>query len=151
RGASSEWPPNPMATASTRPANSTSRAACAELLIDAGAVLVPEVSEDLLRSRARGLLQLFRRKDVLPRTLKFLVALDERDGVRATLDEAGHDLAAINEAFAVACGFKHETVASLLLDRSIALDPQLGAHIDESVGRDVFTTYFIDNRPAHAT
>ena len=42
------------------------RAACAELLIDAGAVVLPSVCEGLLRSRARGLLQLFRRKGLLP-------------------------------------------------------------------------------------
>ena len=49
------------------------RAACAELLIDAGAVVMPSVCEGLIESRARGLLQLFRRKGLLPRTLKFLV------------------------------------------------------------------------------
>src|SRR5690349_11183100 len=38
------------------------RPECAELLIDAGAVVVPSVCEHLLSSRARGLLQLFRRK-----------------------------------------------------------------------------------------
>src|SRR6266540_6756619 len=47
------------------------RAASAELLIDSGAVVTPSACEGLLRSRARGLLQLFRRKDLLPRTLKF--------------------------------------------------------------------------------
>src|SRR3989454_1483511 len=45
------------------------RAECAELLIDAGAVVMPSVCEGLLRSRARGLLQLFRRKALLPHTL----------------------------------------------------------------------------------
>jgi hypothetical protein len=42
-------------------------------------------------------------------------------------------------------------VASLLLDRSIALDPELGTHVDGSVGRHVFIEYFIENRPGHAT
>jgi hypothetical protein len=37
------------------------RAACAELLIDAGAVVAPSVCQDLLESRAKGLLQLFQR------------------------------------------------------------------------------------------
>src|SRR5262245_41172338 len=35
------------------------RGASAELLIDAGAVVMPSVSEGLLRSRARGLLEMF--------------------------------------------------------------------------------------------
>ena len=37
------------------------RAACAELLIDAGAVVMPSVCEHILNSRARGLMQLFPR------------------------------------------------------------------------------------------
>ncbi len=110
------------------------RAACAELLIDAGAVVMPSVCEGLLRSRARGLLQLFRRKGLLPRTLKFLAAFGDIDAVRTALDENGNDLAAVTEAFTIACGFEHEAVASLLLDRVIALDPELGAHVDGSVG-----------------
>ena len=63
------------------------RAACAELLIDAGAVVMPSVCEGILRSRARGLLQLFRRKGLLPRTLKFLVALGDIDAIRTALEE----------------------------------------------------------------
>jgi hypothetical protein len=87
---------------------------------------------------------------LLPRTLKFLVALDDIEDVRTALDQDGRDLAAINEAFTIACGFRHEAVASLLLDRSIALDPALGAQVDGSVGRQAFIQYFIDNRPRHA-
>jgi hypothetical protein len=127
------------------------RPACAELLIDAGAVVTPSVCRGLLDSRARGLLQLFHRKDLLPRTLKFLAALGDIDAVRTALDENGNDLAAVTEAFTIACGFEHEAVASLLLERCIALDPELGAHIDGSVGRHVFVSYFIENRPRHAT
>ena len=98
------------------------RAVCAELLIDAGAVVTPSVCERLIESRARGLLQLFQRKGVLPRTLEFLSALGDLDAVRASLDEKAHDLAAVNEAFFCACRFRHEAVASLVLERSIALD-----------------------------
>jgi hypothetical protein len=126
------------------------RAACAELLIDAGAIVRPAVCERLLRSHARGLLQLFRRKDLLPRTLPFLAALGETDAVRAALDDNGRDLAAVNDAFTIACGFRHEAVASVLLDRSIALDPELGMQVDGSIGRPAFTRYFIDNAPGHA-
>jgi hypothetical protein len=127
------------------------RAACAELLIDAGAVVAPSVCEGILSSRARGLLQLFRRKDLLPRTLKFRVALGDLDAVRTALDENGNDLAMLNDAFIYACSFEHDSIASLLLERSIALDPELGAHVDGSVGRVAFIRYFIDKRPAHAT
>ena len=130
------------------------RAACAELLIDAGAVVTTSVLQGLLDSRARGLLQLFRRKGLLPRTLEFYSALGDVDAVRAVLDENNPDLAAVNGAFMVACRFEHEAVASVLLERSIALDPQLGEHVDGSVGRSAFITYFIEERSldfAHAT
>ena len=126
------------------------RAACAELLIDAGAVVMPAVCEGLLRSRARGLLQLFRRKGVLPLTLKFLAALGDIDAVRTAIDENG-DSAALTEAFTVACDFEHEGIASLLLDRVISGDPDLGTHVDGSIGRHAFIKYFIDNRPGRAT
>jgi hypothetical protein len=126
------------------------RAECAELLIDAGAVVMPSVCEGILRSRARGLLQLFRRKGVLPRTLEFLAALGDIDDVRTALDRHANDVAAVTEAFIVACGFDHEAIASLLLDRAIALDPEVGAHVDERIGRVAFIKYFIDNRPAQA-
>jgi hypothetical protein len=127
------------------------RADCAELLIDAGAVVIPSVCEEILSSRARGLLQLFQRKGLLPRTLKFFAALGDIDAVRTALDENVNDLPAVTEAFTSACSFEHESIASLLLDEAIAQDPELGALIDRSVGRLAFARYFIDNRPGHAT
>lgn len=130
------------------------RAACAELLIDAGAVVTPLVCEGLIDSRARGLLQLFERKGLLPRTLKFRAALGHRDAVRASLDENGNDLAAVNEAFLCACRFEHEAVASLLLERSIALDAELGKHVAGSADRLALVKYLIQQRSldfAHAT
>jgi len=125
------------------------RVDCAEALIDAGAVVMPTVCEEILSSRARGLLQLFQRKGLLPRTLKFFAALGDVDAVRTALDE--NDLPAVTEAFTTACSFEHESIASLLLDEAIAHDPELGAVIDGGVGRLAFTRYFIDNRPGHAS
>jgi hypothetical protein len=125
------------------------RAGCAEVLIDAGAVVGPAVTEGLLRSRARGLLQLLHRRGLLPRTTAFFAALGDIDGVRTALEEHGHDLAAISRAFTIACSFQHEAVASLLLDRATGLDPELGTHLDGSVGRRAFIEYFLANRPSH--
>ena len=130
------------------------RAASAELLIEAGAVVTPSVVNGLIASRARGLLHLFRQKGLLPRTLEFLAALGELDDVRSALDENGNDLATVNEAFIIACRFHHEAVASLLLERSIALDPELGKQVDGSVGRVAFVRHFIEHGStdlAHAT
>jgi hypothetical protein len=127
------------------------RPACAELLIDAGAIVTPAVCDGLLEARAKRLLQLFQRKRLLPRGVKFLAALGDVDAVRAALDANGNDPAAVTEAFKVACDFEQRTIASLLLDRAVALDPALGAQVDAGVGRPAFIEYFIDNRPGHAT
>jgi len=127
------------------------RGACAELLVDRGAVVMPSLFDGLLNSRASGLLQLFQRKGLLPRTLKFLAALGDLNAIRTALDESGNDSAAVTEAFTIACTFQHEGLATLLLDRAIALDPELGAHVDTSLGRLGFVKYFIDNRPRYAT
>ena len=51
------------------------RKACAEFLLDAGAVVAPRVCDDLIRSRARGLIDLFHGRGLLPQSLKFLAAL----------------------------------------------------------------------------
>jgi hypothetical protein len=129
------------------------RRACAELLIDAGAVVAPSVSDDILQSRARGLLDLFQRKGLLPRTLKFFAALGDLDAVRTALDEHGNDasvdsvLPLTSEAFVRACLFHHEAVALLLLDRAITLDPELGEEVDGRVGRLAFVKSFIDTQP----
>jgi MacB-like periplasmic core domain len=84
-------------------------------------------------------------------TLEFFAALGDLDAVRTALGESGDDLATVNEAFVCACSFRHEAVASLLLERSIVLDPELGTHVDGRLGRAAFIKYFIDKRPAHAT
>jgi hypothetical protein len=131
------------------------RAACAELLIDAGAVVLPSVCEGLVASRAKGLLQLFGRKGLLPRTLKFLVALDDINAVRTRIAAGNDDLASVNEAFRCACDFERENTASLLLDRLVALDAKLGKQIDGGPGRPALVRYLIEERAAlafiHAT
>jgi len=126
------------------------RGACAEALIDAGAIVTPSVCEGVLQSRARGMLDLFQRKGLLPRTLTFLAALGDADAVRTALAEDRNDLAAVAEAFVRACLFDHEAIASLLLERSIALDPELGKSVDESVGRSAFVKHFIEKAPENA-
>jgi hypothetical protein len=75
------------------------RKACAEFLLDAGAVVTPSVCEGIVRSRAKGLIDLFHRKGLFPQSLKFLAALGDLDGVRARLDANADDLITVNEAF----------------------------------------------------
>ena len=123
------------------------RLACAELLIDAGAVVDPLIWKGVISSRAKGMLQLLLNKGVLPRTLMTLVALGDLDGVRACFDESGalragsgnaDGLATVNEAFMCACRWQHKAVASFLLERCIALDLDLGRRIDGWQGRSAF-------------
>ena len=131
------------------------RRECAEVLIDAGAVVMPSVPEGILVSRARGLLLVFHRRGLLPRTVKYFAALGDLEGVRASLDERGRlrpgaadtadERTAVNEAFRHATGYKHKPIAEFLLERSIALDPELGRRIDSWKGRDEFVEYMIAN------
>jgi len=118
------------------------RVDAAELLIDAGAIVVPAIAEGILDSRAQGLLQLFHRKGLLPQTLNFRAALGATGAADAARDR---DRAAIDEAFVVATNFHNETLASFLIERSIALDPDLGRRIDAGPGRAAFVRYFIDH------
>ena len=133
------------------------RRECAELLVDAGAVIVPMVPEGILRARARGLLQVFWSRGLLPRTLKFLAALGDLDGVRACFDELGRlrplaagagspdERSAVTEGFMFACGYRHEPLAMFLLERCIALDPELGRKVDAWCGRAAFVDYVMTN------
>lgn len=123
------------------------RAACAELLIDAGAVVAPSIGDDILQSRAKGLLELFNRKGLLPPTLRFFAALGDLDAVRAALGGNGGDAAVVAEAFVRACLFHHEDVALLLLDRASTLDPDLGDRVDRRIGRRAFVKSLIDTQP----
>ena len=121
------------------------RAACAELLIDAGAFVSPDVPRGILRSRARGLLQLFRQKGLLPDTLDFHAALGDLDAVRAALADTTIEVATVNEAFMRACSFAQETAAALLLDRLAALDGALARSVDSGIGRHAFVRFFIEH------
>jgi hypothetical protein len=126
------------------------RAACAEFLIDAGAVIAPSVCDGLIASRARGLLDLFHRKGLLPPSLQFLAALGDVNGVRACLDATGDNLSSVNRGFICACRFQHATAAALLLDRSITLDAGLGRQIDGGPGRSAIVQYLMAESEALA-
>jgi hypothetical protein len=123
------------------------RLACAELLLDTGAFIAPPVCDGLIRSRARKLIDLFQRRGLFPRSLKFFAALGDVAGVRERLDTNGDDLAAVNEAFMYACHLQHANAAAMLLDRAITLDTEMGRRIDSGPGRSGFIQYFIENKP----
>jgi ankyrin repeat protein len=116
---------------------------CAEVLLDAGSVVDEAVWKHIIFSRARGMLRLFWRKGVLPRTLLVLTALGDLAGVRGCFESSGSlgngdEAATVNEAFLWACRYEHEAIASFLLERCIALDPDLGKRIEAGSGRAAF-------------
>ena len=121
------------------------RLACAEILLDAGAVVAPQVCDGIIVSGAAKLIDLFRRRGLFPQTLKFLGALGDVGGIRALLDTNADVLATVNEAFVYACHPRNEATAALLLDRAITLDAEMGRRIDDGPGRSGFIEYFIAN------
>ena len=128
----------------------------AEILIDAGATVQRKTWEHVIRTGAAGMLHLLARKNALPRTLPVLAALGDEAAVRARVDGSGDDAQAdgaapvITRALIDACRFKHAGIASFLLDRLAALDPELGRLIDRWQGRQAFVEFLIQ-RPASAS
>ena len=133
------------------------RPVAAEILIDAGATVQRKTWEHVIRTGASGMLHLLAGKNALPRTLPVLAALGDEAEVRARLGkpaESGDaqdvdDRSVIDSALVNACRFKHAGLASALLDRAIALDPDLGRRIDRWQGRQAFVEFLIQ-RPASA-
>jgi hypothetical protein len=129
------------------------RPVAAEMLIDAGATVDRNTWENVIRPGASGMLRLFARKNVLPRTLYVLAALGDDAAVRSWLekDGAGDDAEGADERIVIgralmsACRFKHTGVALRLLERSIALDPDLGRRVDRWQGREAFVEYLIQH------
>jgi hypothetical protein len=123
------------------------RKECAELLLDAGAVVAPSVCDGLINSRAMGLIDLFYRRGLLPSSLKSFAALGDVESLRTSLNTNSADLATVNQAFVTSCRFQHAAAAALLLNQLIALDAELGSRIDGGPGRSAFVQYFIANPP----
>ncbi|MGQ0642757.1 MAG: ankyrin repeat domain-containing protein [Gemmatimonadaceae bacterium] len=123
------------------------RPVAAEMLIDAGVTVERKTWENVIKPGAAGMLQLFARKNALPRDLLVLAALGDDEAVRARLDESIDDSITIGRALISACRFKHVGVALRLLERSIALDPDLGRRIDrrQGGGRQAFVEFFIQH------
>ena len=135
------------------------RPVAAEILIDAGLTVERRTWECLIHTGAAGMLHVLARKEVLPRTLSVFAALGDDEAVRARLEEPGQrddterldERIVIGRALMNACRFKHAAIASRLLERSIALDPDLGDRIDRSPGRQAFVEFLIQHPASWAT
>ena len=128
------------------------RPVAAEMLIDAGATVDRKTWEHVIRTGAAGMLHLLARKNALPPTLPVLAALGDDAAVRARLegkwerDDTGLDeQVVIGRALVSACRFRHAGVALRLVERSIALDPDLGRRIDRWQGRQAFVEFLIQH------
>jgi hypothetical protein len=128
------------------------RPVAAEILIDAGATVDRSTWEHVIRTGAAGMLHVLARKNALPRILPVLAALGDDEAVRARLDESRErdddadgpdDRTVIGRALMNACRFRHTGIASRLLERAIALDPDLGRRIDRWQGRQAFVEFLI--------
>ena len=130
------------------------RPVAAEILIDAGATVDRSTWEHVIATGAAGMLHLLARKNALPLTLPVLAALGDDEAVRARLDhshERGEtddpdEQIAISRALMNACRFRHAAVASRLVERSVALDPELGRHIDRWQGRQAFVEFLTEHQ-----
>lgn len=120
------------------------RPTAAEMLIDAGATVARSTWEHVINTGAGGMLNMLARKNALPRTPFVLAALGDDEAVRARLDEPNERIV-IGRALLSACRFRHARVALLLLERAIALDPDLGRRIDRWQGRQAFVEFLIQH------
>ena len=129
------------------------RPVAAEILIDAGATVDRSTWEHVIRTGAAGMLHLLARKNALPRTLFVLAALGDDEAVRARLDEprqrddaeGSDERIVIGRALMSACRFRHAGVALRLLERALALDPNLGRRIDRWQNRQGFVEFLIQH------
>jgi hypothetical protein len=124
------------------------RPVAAEMLIDAGMTVEPSTWEYLIHTGASGMLNLLARKHVLPLTLPVLAALGDDVAVRARLEESredANDQQVIARALVNACRFTHRSIASRLLERAIAFDPELGRRIDRWRDRSSFIEFLIQH------
>ena len=129
------------------------RPVAAEMLIDAGATVDRKTWEHVIRTGAAGMLHLLARKNALPPTLPVLAALGDDEAVRARLDEprqrddaeGSDERIVIGRALMSACRFRHAGVALRLLERALALDPDLGRRIDRWQNRQGFVEFLIQH------
>ena len=126
------------------------RPVAAEMLIDAGATVERKTWTHVIRTGASGMLHMLARKNALPQTLPVLAALGDDAAVRARLDESrerddaeesSNEQTVIDRALMIACRFKHTDIALRLLERAIALDPELGRRIDRWYSRKAFVEF----------
>lgn len=148
------------------------RPECAEILLDAGALTDPRVALRLMDTGARGMLELFHRKNALPENLRVFAALGDLQSVRDCFhdnqlsDKArpiglrltysggendwpneDDDLGIIEDAFLYACRLGNEKVGRFLLEKCVKADPDLGRRLQQRWLNIELVDYLIDRIP----
>lgn len=130
------------------------RPVAAEMLIDEGASVDEKTWMHVIKTGASGMLNLFARKNVLPRSLNVFAALGDDEGVRSQLtarsktgdSESDFSSDAIGQALLIACRFQHSSIAEMLLERAIVLDSELGRCINRWKDPQAFIEFLLQQR-----
>lgn len=150
---------------------------CAELLLDAGAIVDPRVYLRLIDTGAHKMLALFDSKSALPHNLRVVTALGNLQRVEACFDHAGklldsarpspdlltsyggadadwpdpkQEYQIIADAFLFACRLSHRRIAESLLQRCTTLDADLAGRIENWQGTAAFIDFLIARTPEGA-
>ena len=150
------------------------RRACAELLLDAGALVDPRVILRIMGTGAHRMMAMFAGRGLMPSNLRVHAALGRLDAVKACFDTdgglldtgrpdaslregypnaaadwppPGDDRAVVGDAFLYACRLGHRSVARWLLDRCTALEPDLARRVTDP---DAFVEELLEAAPEGA-
>ena len=153
------------------------RPECAELLLNAGALVDSRVVLRILQTGARGMLELFSEMGVLPANLRVAVALGRIESIRMAFDADGKmtaaarptaelrigydkaaqdwpdpedDEAVLADAFLYACRWSQREIAEDLLARCQALDSQLASKVAGWDEEDGFLDFLLEQAPEGA-
>jgi ankyrin repeat protein len=146
---------------------------CAELLVDAGSPVPPDVYGRALTTAATPMVQMFVRKGVVPSNLRMAAAAGDLGRVRSCFDDTGElvaagrparellddeaqphcpwpppddDVRVVADALRFASRHDHVAVAAFLLDKAIQREVGLGEHLDAWLGQDEVIDYLRERR-----
>ncbi|MET0388772.1 MAG: ankyrin repeat domain-containing protein [Polyangiales bacterium] len=118
------------------------RRACAELLLERGALLDEASWKNVLLMGSRGLLALLWERGRLPAELRVLAARGDLDAVRSALTLS--PASTLHAACIDACVFGHDAVAELIFTQCCARDAELERRVEQGPGRGAFLAALAD-------
>jgi hypothetical protein len=147
--------------------------AAAEVLLDAGALVDPRVVLRILGTGAHQMMAMFEARGALPHNLRVFACLGDLARVQGCFDDGllqdvgrpdaslrvgypkavedwpppDDDAWVVADATLYACRLGHRDVATFLLERCIALDPDLGDRISAWLGPVALVEFLLDTAP----